>query len=148
MGLHAPAVVMIDKRMLITFFKFFFVIPILYLPAVIFPKLALLAIYLSVFTQKPYRIACWTVAGIITANWAGATVAGFCSCMPLSYLWEQIEGAQGYCFDINSWFRWSNFANIVTDIVLLILPIPIVWRLQVPKSVRIGLTLTFLLGSL
>ncbi|KAJ5232061.1 hypothetical protein N7468_005017 [Penicillium chermesinum] len=45
---------------------------------------------------------------------------------------------------------WSAFAicDVITDILLLLLPIPMVWMLQLTTSKKISVMLVFLLGSL
>lgn len=136
-----------DPHKLVLWAKYLVATPILYLAAVLFPKLAILAIYLRIFTEKPYRVACYIVAGIITANWIGTTVAGFLLCIPLDYTWDRtIPG--GHCFDINSDFRLGSLANIVTDVVMLVLPLPVIWKIRTTSHIKIGLTITFATGSL
>lgn len=132
---------------LIVYAKFIIAVPLLYLAAVVFPKLAILAIYLRVFTQPRFRIVCYLLAAVLVANWIGTTVAGLLICRPLRYLWDHsIPG--GHCFDINAWFRWASLVNIVTDVVMLILPLPVIWVLHTSKNVKIGLTITFATGSM
>ena len=135
-----------DPSILVTWAKFFLIIPFIYLATVALPKLALLTIYLSIFIQKPLRMACWFVGAVVICNWFAATVAGLRACIPLNLLWNPTPG--GHCFDLNSWFRWSSFANILSDVVMLILPIPLVLNLQVSKGLKLGLLVTFLLGSM
>lgn len=38
--------------------------------------------------------------------------------------------------------------NIATDLIVLSLPMPLVWRLKIPKKQKIALACVFLLGSL
>jgi hypothetical protein len=45
-------------------------------------------------------------------------------------------------------FRYGSIPNIVTDVVMLILPMPLIWGLHVSTKVKIGLLVTFLLGSM
>lgn len=120
------------------------IIPILYLAAVVPPKLVLLHLYLSIFVQKSFRLCCYGVAGVVLTNWFANTIAAFVSCQPLSFYWTQ----EGHCFDINQFFRWGSIANIVTDLVMLILPMPSILRLQVSLRLRLGILVTFILGSL
>lgn len=120
------------------------IIPILYLAAVVPPKLVLLHLYLSIFIQKAFRWSCYGIAGVVLTNWFANTIAAFVSCQPLSFYWTQ----EGRCFDINQFFRWGSFVNIVTDVVMLILPIPSILGLQVSLRLRLGILATFILGSL
>lgn len=111
------------------------------------PKLAILLIYLRIFTQRPYRVACYVVGAALIANWVGGTVAAGFMCRPLSYLWNRrIPG--GRCFNIDAYFRYATLTNIATDVVMLVLPLPVIWKIQNSTGVKIGLALTFALGSL
>lgn len=37
--------------------------------------------------------------------------------------------------------------NILTDVMMLILPIPVIWKIQTSKTVKLGLILTIATGS-
>lgn len=118
-----------------------------YLPAVVLPKLAILIMYLRIFTRRLDRILCWILAILMIANYLGSMIAGFFICTPLEYLWDRtIPG--GRCFDIIAWYRWSGLMNILTDVVMLILPLPMVWKIQSSKRVKIGLSITLATGSM
>ena len=121
-------------------------IPLPYLAAVVFPKLALLAIYLRIFIQPRFRTACYVLATLLLANWIGSTVAGLSMCKLLEYLWDHtITGGQ--CFDINALFRWASLVNIVTGVAMLVLPLPVIWKLRPSRNFKISLTITFATGS-
>ena len=44
-------------------------------------------------------------------------------------------------------YKYWSVPNIVTDVVMLILPMPVIWRLKISRAQKAGLTVTFLLGS-
>ncbi|PLB43653.1 hypothetical protein P170DRAFT_513988 [Aspergillus steynii IBT 23096] len=143
-GLHIQRVAKESPEKIPIQGKFMFAFPLIYFAAVVPPKMAIIYLYLSVFTQKPFRVICYVVTGIMIGNWIGTTVASFLSCQPLSYYWTQ----EGTCFDINSFFRWGGFSNIVTDVIMMVLPMPVVWELHASTRLKLGILITFLLGSL
>ncbi|KAK0609585.1 hypothetical protein B0T17DRAFT_566464 [Bombardia bombarda] len=66
------------------------------------------------------------------------------NCYPVNYYWAFMQGVQGSCMD-KSAITFSNAAlNITTDIILLVVPVPLLWRLQIPKKQK--LILMFLFG--
>ena len=146
-GHHEAALLSTAPNKLAVYAKFIIVVPLLYLAAVVFPKIAILAIYLRVFTQPRFRTACYVLATLLVANWIGSTVAGLLICRPLEYLWDQ-SIAGGHCFDINAWFRWASLVNIVTDVAMLVLPLPVIWQLHTSRNIKFGLTITFTTGSM
>lgn len=139
---------MTDPNMLIVGAKYSLVLPLSYFLSVVPSKLAILSLYLSIFSmQKVTRIICYGTAGIIVANWLGATIAELLSCKPLNYFWDKTL-PDGHCFDINAWYRWSSLNNIITDVIMLVLPIPHILRLHMSTRLKLGVSTTFLLGSL
>lgn len=48
---------------------------------------------------------------------------------------------------INDLALWQAILNIATDILMLMLPIPLLWSLQLPILQKIGVALIFMLGS-
>ncbi|KAL8635623.1 MAG: hypothetical protein Q9228_006902 [Teloschistes exilis] len=147
LGYHESAILATHPEKLIRKAKFLLVAPLLYLNAVLFPKLAILATYLRIFTLPAYRISCWTLAVFLVVNWLTFTVGCFLMCRPIAYLWDrQVVG--GRCFDINLFYRWSAFPNIVTDVAMLVLPLPVVWRLHTSNNIKVGLTLMFAAGGM
>jgi hypothetical protein len=85
--------------------------------------------------------------GITIALALGNIIAGAAECIPIEYLWDKsIQG--GHCFDIVQFYRWGTLPNVVLDFLILLLPLPAVWRLHSSVGVKVGLTATFLTGSM
>ena len=143
-GHHEAALALTDPEKIVLTMEFFFVWSLIYLAAVVFPKLAILATYLRIiFVIKPrYRTACYILAMLLIANWVGNTVASLLMCKPLQYFWDNtITG--GRCFHVKERRSWASLANIITDVAMLVLPLPIIWNLHKSRSDKIGLTITF-----
>jgi hypothetical protein len=67
-------------------------------------------------------------------------------CRPLSYVWDKsIHG--GRCIDQVAMFRFGAIPNTATDVFMLVLPMPLLWKLKVSLKMKIGLFLTFILGN-
>jgi hypothetical protein len=67
-------------------------------------------------------------------------------CHPVNYFWTRT--GDGHCLQPFIWQEIFAALNICSDIALLILPIPMVWALQVSRSQKISLSAIFLLGFL
>ena len=66
------------------------------------------------------------------------------SCTPIAYLWDpSIPG--GHCLDHIPVFISIGVIDIVVDACIFLLPIPMVWNLQLP--LRNKLELSFLFGT-
>jgi len=148
-GRHLPALATTDPGAILNWAKSLVAVEIIYCTAVVFPKLSILSFYLRIFTTKPYRIAAYFIGGILTANGLSGIITSLASCRPLAGRWDTALVASGAakCINIDNFWRWISFANILTDVVMLGLPLPAVWKLHTSKNQKIGLTLIFLTGS-
>jgi hypothetical protein len=69
------------------------------------------------------------------------------SCTPVPFFWDKgIHGGQ--CINLMAfWFSNASF-NIISDIAIIILPIPVLKTLNLPKKQKYGLILVFIMGGL
>lgn len=61
-------------------------------------------------------------------------------------MWD--PSVKGRCINIHEYFIGIAVPNIITDIALLVMPLPYMWRLQVPLPKKIALMFVFVLGGL
>jgi hypothetical protein len=124
-----------------------FPIEIIYISAFTFPKLSILAFYLKIFVTKISRNITYFLIVIMVATWIAETFSAIFQCWPVEYIWDKsIEG--GHCVNQNALFQFWSVPNIATDMAMLVLPMPTIWNLQMSKIQKLGLTFTFLLGSM
>lgn len=128
--------------------KYLVAIEYVYLGGVNIPKLAILALYRRLFLpKKGIRLVIHILMGVLIAQTIANLVAASVACVPFAANWEPtLPGA--VCINKELFFIWSSFPNIVTDVIMLALPIPVVWNLQTTTRLKIGLTITFAVGSL
>jgi hypothetical protein len=121
---------------------------IIYFPAMIFPKLAILAMYMRIFTmQRAYRHTVYIIGSLLILWGVAGTLTSLAYCKPFAYHWDKtIVG--GKCGDKMAAYRWISVPNIVADVVMLVLPLPAIYKLQIDLAGKIGLGLTFVVGSL
>lgn len=139
-------VAMTDPKKISEHFKGIMVNEILHLPAVAFPKLCVVVLYLRVFTNKWARMATWALIYIISATWFSYTIAAMFQCIPFQFNWDK-SIPNGRCFNVSVFAMSSSVPNIVTDVAVLFLPIRTIVDLKVSVGKRIGLFLIFLTGS-
>ena len=66
-------------------------------------------------------------------------------CVPLVSLWDKT--INGECIDLALYFQWGTLPNSIVDLCILLLPIPVIWKLHVSRHVKVGVAATFLTGS-
>jgi hypothetical protein len=67
-------------------------------------------------------------------------------CRPFKYNWD--KSIPGTCGDVHGFWKGNTIPNLLTDFVLVIIPLPSVYRLNVKLYVKIGVGLTFMAGSM
>ena len=87
------------------------------------------------------------VTAVIFCQWFSLTFAGIFQCRPVAAFWDHsIQGAK--CIDLPRFGIISGVLNLMTDVLILCLPIPMVWALQMTNAGKITVTGMFLLGAL
>lgn len=138
-------VVVAKKSEIDLWLKTAFVEEFLYPPSVSFPKLVIICLYLRIFTVKLYRYGAYCCAGIIIVFNVVFFIMTLTDCTPLAYKWD--KSIPGRCLDIIEVYRYVSLPNLFTDIMILVLPLPVIWPLQIGRMQKIGLTFTFLTAS-
>jgi hypothetical protein len=83
---------------------------------------------------------------VILATWVSYSIAVMFQCVPFAFNWDKTI-PEGRCFNFALFSHSSSVPNIVTDIVILFLPIRTLIDLKVSTGRKIGLALIFLTGS-
>ncbi|KAK1148775.1 hypothetical protein N8T08_008660 [Aspergillus melleus] len=108
-------------------------------------KISILLLYLRIFPVTWLVGVAWTTIGVIVA-WAIATIlAGCLICRPFAFNWDQtIPG--GSCGNQVTSFTATGVINLVTDVVVLVIPMPLLYRLQMATYKKVTLITVFGLG--
>lgn len=115
--------------------------------SVLFLKDSLLLQYLRFSIDRGYQRACWALGIIITTYGVSVLFVGIFSCRPISFSWDNsVEGGQ--CINFSTFWLFNASFNSATNIIICILPIPVLIALTLPRKQAIILTCLFLLGPL
>ena len=109
-------------------------------------KISICLFYIRIFFTKNFRTASWILIGTI-ASWSLVVVfTAFFICTPLAANWDSnIPG--GKCHNQTAAYTGIGVIDLVTDIAIFILPIPMIWNLQVSTGNRVALFAVFGLGT-
>ncbi|GCB17918.1 hypothetical protein AAWM_00803 [Aspergillus awamori] len=107
-------------------------------------KLSVLALYYRIFITPKFRLVIiltvvWVILWLMTME----IVLGL-ECRPIAKFWN--SSVEGTCFNLVAFSYFTNIANLVTDIWIFLLPLPIILHLQITKNKKIGLSLLFSVG--
>jgi hypothetical protein len=84
--------------------------------------------------------------GALYFVWAVFTIlTGLVICHPLSMFWD-LTSPGGHCGNLTAAFSAGGVFDVLTDLFIFLLPIPMVWQLQVPRANKFALACIFALG--
>ncbi|KAH9886116.1 hypothetical protein F4778DRAFT_759065 [Xylariomycetidae sp. FL2044] len=107
-------------------------------------KCSILILYCKIFDTPTFKWLCYTTGAII-ACWSLSTIlSALLICQPVSDLWAMVP--TGHCGDHVLSYTVTGSINIVTDVVVLILPLPYLLRLNMALYKKLVLTGTFTVG--
>ncbi|KZM25069.1 uncharacterized protein EKO05_0007577 [Ascochyta rabiei] len=120
---------------------------VLYNPALMAAKTSILIFYLSLSkTQKIFRWA--TISTLVVVNVGGLalTILNIVQCRPVSAAWMSPIPATAHCTNIVTIYLSSAPLNIITDLAILFLPMPILTSMRLPTKQKMILVITFGFG--
>ncbi|KAK7446482.1 integral membrane protein [Colletotrichum acutatum] len=100
-----------------------------------------------IFFVRPFKIAAWATMGLCIAWTLMTILIGLLICRPIAMQWNPtIPG--GVCGDQITAFAAVGVVDVIVDLIIFILPIPMVLKLQVSSAHRIALIGIFGAGIL
>ncbi|KAL1969204.1 hypothetical protein VTN77DRAFT_458 [Rasamsonia byssochlamydoides] len=145
-GLHVPYLEATDPEKLIIWGRYLVTLSVLYFAGVNVPKLAILALYHRLFPNPNIRMVIYGLAAALIGLSISTVIVDLVACRPFKANWETTL-ADKTCIDKEAFFIWGGVPNIITDVVMLLLPMPVVWKLHTTMRLKIVLTITFAVGS-
>ncbi len=70
----------------------------------------------------------------------------FLLCRPFAYNWDKT--IDGECADTTKAFLSAGIINLLLDVCIVVMPMPLLWKLKMPIANKIGISAMFSLGAL
>lgn len=97
-------------------------------------------------TSRMFLRVAYAVMAFVIAFGIAIAVSDFLTCRPLAKYWDPL--LPGVCEDQIASSVALGSCNVATDFIIVLLPMPMVWRLQMATQRKIELTVVFALGFL
>ncbi|CAN9310184.1 unnamed protein product [Alternaria sp. RS040] len=120
---------------------------IIYCPFLASAKLSLLFFYLRLSHIQWFRLCVYASMFLVVGYNIALVFPLIFACTPFRRNWD-VTITEGSCIDRTPLYMATAVLNMATDILLLILPIPMVVKLQMPRVQKAGLICIFGVGSL
>ncbi|KAK8133014.1 hypothetical protein PG999_001187 [Apiospora kogelbergensis] len=115
--------------------------------SVIFSKLSILCLYLRLSPRKSFRIAVYALIFVVTGYALAYQVVSIFSCKPIRAAWD-ITITESRCVDKEAVYMGLSISNIIMDIIILLIPVHVVYPLQMSKRQKVSLVMLFATGGL
>lgn len=112
-----------------------------------FTKTSLILLYLRIFVSKNFRIACFVSLAIVLAWSVGSVASTIWQCVPIEASWNNAITNKVCVNSDASWYQYG-IINILTDVMILALPVRSIMKLQLHRRERFALLGIFALGAL
>lgn len=111
-------------------------------------KTSVLIFYLRLAknTQRVLRFASWATLAVVNVAGLILTFMNVFQCRPTSAAWDTDFGETTKCIPLLTEFICSSPVNIVTDLAILALPIPVLTGMRLPSRQKAILVITFCFG--
>ncbi|KAK2800272.1 hypothetical protein FQN51_006180 [Onygenales sp. PD_10] len=124
----------------------YFVAQILYKVSIGLTKISILLLYRRIFMRQWFLATCSILTGIIIAFTTATVFASIFQCTPIEYAFKKKLPGGGTCISLAAfWYANATF-NILSDLVLIALPAPVISTLQLPRKSKIALCGIFAVG--
>lgn len=110
-------------------------------------KFSYLFFYLCIFVSRSFRLAAWACMASAAAYWLGSMLQVFLLYHRFAANWNQrIPGA--HCASQNVAFSTIGAFNLVTDVMIIVLPLHFIQKLHMSRIMRVSLSAIFCVGFL
>ncbi|KAL5374832.1 hypothetical protein DPSP01_011668 [Paraphaeosphaeria sporulosa] len=142
MGLHIWELQPVDSLYSL---KAFYASLIVYYLSLGFTKVSILLQYRRVFSTRKFQIACDVVLAVVVVYAFWTVLSSIFGCKPIQAFWTLKHPFK--CLDqFTVWF-FNGAMNILTDLSIIVLPMPVIRKLNLPRRQKQALIGIFAIGG-
>ncbi|KAK4614661.1 hypothetical protein CLAFUR0_09421 [Fulvia fulva] len=127
-----------------------YVSEILYNTVVITTKIAVVLLYLRIWSSsritKAFRVTSWTIIGSLVVTCIAFDFGLIFQCVPVSSIWGYINGEAGQCVNLPALTYTFRAISICYDVLIFFLPIHSLMKLNIAWQRKVGVCFVFLVG--
>ncbi|KAJ5387659.1 hypothetical protein N7509_010200 [Penicillium cosmopolitanum] len=117
----------------------------IYQTSLLVTKMSILFQYRRVFSTPRMRLACNLLIAFLAVYGTWTVLSAWANCVPLAKFWD--PSVPGFCFDKKALWFSNSAIHILTDLLILIYPMPVLKSLQLPRKQKFALMGVFALGG-
>ena len=110
-------------------------------------RISVLHFYMTIFrSNRAFLTVAYAIFALVVAFGIGIVISDVLTCRPLAKYWDPLQ--PGVCENPLASLIALSSCNVIADLTIVFLPIPMVWGLQIATRRKIELSITFALGFL
>ncbi|CAD6584913.1 MAG: hypothetical protein ASARMPREDX12_001790 [Alectoria sarmentosa] len=113
-----------------------------------FTKISVLLFYKRIFKGTFVKPSVWTMIAVVLIWTVAFFFANLFQCWPLWIDWTGFGSTVDNCIDTNAMYLAQAWSDVLTDLIILTLPLPCIWIMQLPVRHKVAVSGMFLLGGL
>ncbi|KAL6249830.1 hypothetical protein RBB50_003686 [Rhinocladiella similis] len=117
---------------------------VMYVTALMLVKISIVVSYIRVFPTPTFRRIMYALSAAILSVWLCSILVTIFQCKPVEGAWDFTLPRN--CLPIDRFYYFSTAFSIFTDFLLCILPLPVFWRLNLPRRQKYVVSLLFAIG--
>ena len=119
-----------------------------YLLSIPLAKLSILSLCYRLFRSDIwFRRTCYILFAIIAGYGFASLLTALFRCHPVGAAWSSPAKGSASCLSIVKLQVAVGWINIATDVALMVLPMPVLWRLNMPWQKKAGVAVLFATGA-
>ncbi|CAF9923906.1 MAG: hypothetical protein HETSPECPRED_005455 [Heterodermia speciosa] len=131
----------------VSYYKWIYISSPIYLLSLLGYKLSILLLYLRLFgVNTRFRYATWAVAFLVSGYVFANLWTQLFGCHPIAKFWQ--PKLAGHCMTWETATYAYGSLNVISDLFIFVLPLPMVWRLRLSRREKLGVTLVFFGGAM
>lgn len=110
-------------------------------------KLAILCLYRRIFSghpRSPFDVAVIVLGVLLILYYVATIIAKIWECIPIARAWDQ--SLPGYCIDVLMLVNVDGIFNAITDFIIVIMQLWMVWDLNMKVTKKVYVVLAFTFG--
>lgn len=124
--------------------QYFYQVQIYYKLTINLTKASIVLLYYRIFTTRPFRACCLALLTVILIFGASLTATTIFQCTPIHK--KYIQSTPGQCLSHLTLWRVNALYNILSDIVIIGMPFPVLRSLSLPTGQFAGLAVILCCG--
>ena len=110
-------------------------------------KISALDLFNRIFPNQTFHRISYLVMGLISSYGIAFAVTSLAACEPFAFNWDK-EILNGTCIQTSKFYTAQTILGVIFDVMIVALPMPMLWGLQMKLQRKIALSGIFGVGIL